>query len=326
MNTLYPLKFKPVFKEKIWGGNKIRTLLGMDYGALQNCGEAWVLSGVNGNQSIVSIGFLEDNELNELVEVYMGDLVGDEVYEKYGDEFPILVKFIDTNDYLSIQVHPDDNLAQLRHKTNGKTEMWYIIDSEPGAELISGFNRKVSREEYLSYFRQNRLREVLHSESVNKGDVFYTPSGRVHAIGPGILLAEIQQTSDTTYRIYDWDRQDEKGQSRELHTELALDAIDFSEVKDAKTKYAVKVDGSSALIKSPHFTTNIIQTSKSLKKDYSEVDSFVIYLCTEGHIKVMCPEGTVEVRKGEVLLIPNLIKHVGIVPEISSTILEVYIP
>lgn len=325
MNNLYPLKFKPIFNDKIWGGNKIHDILGMNYDPLANCGEAWILSGLAGKQSLVSNGFLEDNEINELVEVYMGDLVGDEVYEKHGDEFPLLVKFIDSTDYLSIQVHPNDQLAQKRHNTKGKSEMWYIMDADPGAELISGFEKKLIKEQYIKYLEQRRLKEVLHFEKVGKGDVFYTPAGRIHAIGPGILLAEIQQTSDITYRIYDWDRVDDHGNSRELHTELALDAIDFNVQKSCKTPYTLKENGTSEVIQSPYFITNIIQTSQSLKKDYSEVDSFVLYLCTEGNFKVVFAEGNVQVNKGETLLIPNMINLVGIVPQIPSTILEVYV-
>ena len=227
MNKLYPLKFKNIFKDKIWGGQKINTILGKDYTPLSNCGEMWVVSGVEGNQSIVENGFLAENELNEVVEIYMGDLVGEEVYEKYGNEFPVLIKFIDANDFLSIQVHPDDNLAKKRHAGNGKTEMWYIVEASPEAELISGFSKKVDKETYLEHLQNKTLKEILNFERVKAGDVFYMPAGRVHAIGPGILLAEIQQTSDITYRIYDWDRLGVDGSLRELHTDLALDAIDF---------------------------------------------------------------------------------------------------
>ncbi|MCX6272076.1 MAG: mannose-6-phosphate isomerase [Bacteroidetes bacterium] len=325
MNSLYPLKFQPLFREKIWGGHKIRTLLGLDFGTLSNCGEAWVLSGVPGNQTLVTNGFLEGNELNELVEIYMGDLVGDEVYEKYGDEFPILLKFVDSNEYLSIQVHPDDYLARKRHSANGKTEMWIILDADPGAELISGFSTKVDKETYLIYLKEKRLREILHSETVKKGDVFFTPAGRVHAIGPGILLAEIQQTSDITYRIYDWDRVDEKGHSRELHTDLALDALDFTVLPEYKTHYTLRENGTTSLIKSEHFITNLIDVQIPLKKDYGELDSFVIYLCTEGSFRLVYDEGDISVKTGESVLIPNILNLVGILPMPSARILEVYI-
>ena len=225
MNDLYPLKFKPIFKEKIWGGNKIQTVFGMDYSPLANCGEAWVLSGYGDETSVVSNGFLAENQLDELIEIYMGDLVGEAVYEKYGYKFPLLIKILNSSDWLSIQVHPDDKLAESRHNDLGKTEMWYIADAEPGAELISGFNQQMDSELYLSNLKNGTLKEIMNYEKVQKGDVYFIPAGRVHAIGPGLLLFEIQQTSDLTYRIYDFDRVDDKGNPRQLHTDLALDAL-----------------------------------------------------------------------------------------------------
>ncbi len=202
MSKLYPLKFKPVYKDKIWGGQKINTVLGRDFSPLPNCGEVWVLSGVEGNQTEIEDGFLEGNELNELVEIYMGELVGDKVFEQYGNEFPILIKFIDANDWLSIQVHPDDELAMERHGTLGKTEMWYILDAEKKSELISGFSTKVSKEEYVKHLDNKTLKNIMNFTPVQKGDVFYIPAGRVHALGPGILLAEIQQTDSAFDRNY----------------------------------------------------------------------------------------------------------------------------
>jgi len=228
MNSLYPLKFHPVFKDKLWGGDKIKTVLGLDYGNLPNCGEAWVISGYSDNVSVVQNGFLQGNDLNELISIYMGDLVGDSVYEQFGDEFPLLLKFIDAHDWLSIQVHPDDELAQKRQMPNGKTEMWYILQADKDAKLITGFKEKIDSETYLKYLIENKLPEILNYETVDAGDVFFLPAGRVHATGPGILLAEIQQSSDATYRIYDWDRIDDAGKKRELHTSDALDAIDYS--------------------------------------------------------------------------------------------------
>jgi len=199
MNTLYPLKFKPIFKDKIWGGEKIKTELGMDYGNLPNCGEVWVISGVDGNQTVVENGFLKDNELNELVEVYMGDLVGEKNFDKFGNEFPLLIKFIDANDWLSVQVHPDDALAAKRNIGQGKTEMWFTLGADKSTQLISGFNQEMDKETYLKHLNDGTLKDILNYEDVKKGDVFFIPAGRVHALGPGMLLAEIQQTSDTTY-------------------------------------------------------------------------------------------------------------------------------
>lgn len=327
-NQLYPLKFSPVLKDKIWGGSKIKSVLGIDFAPLPNCGEAWVMSGVEGNQTAIVNGFLAGNDLNELVEIYMGDLVGDSVYERFGDEFPILVKFIDAADYLSIQVHPDDELAAKRDIGYGKSEMWYIIAADPGSELISGFSKKVDQATYLKHLENKSLREILNFEKVGKGDVFYIPAGRVHALGPGIFLAEIQQTSDTTYRIYDWDRVDSKGKSRELHVEEALDAIDFKVYDDYKIKVEPKANGTSNLVTSPFFTTNIIKLDKALAKDYSELDSFVIYVCVGGSVTVVHSGETelqVKISQGEALLLPAAIDRVDIIPSVSSEILEVYI-
>lgn len=325
---LYPLKFSPVLKDKIWGGNKIKSVLGIDFAPLPNCGEAWVLSGVDGNQTGIVNGFLAGNDLNELVEVYMGDLVGDKVYERFGDEFPILVKFIDAADYLSIQVHPDDELAAKRNIGYGKSEMWYIIDADPGAELISGFSKKVDQQTYLKHLNDKNLKQILNAEKVAAGDVFYMPAGRVHALGPGIFLAEIQQTSDTTYRIYDWDRVDSEGKSRELHIEEALDAIDFNVYDDYKSQYQHKQNGTATLVNSPFFTTSLIQLDQALAKDYSELDSFVIYVCVGGSVTIVHDgetEPQVTISQGEAILLPASIDRVDIIPSSDSKLLEVYI-
>lgn len=325
MKTLYPLKFKPIFKDKIWGGDKIKTKLGLDFGSLPNCGEAWVASGVEGNQTKISNGFLEGNDLNEVLEIYMDDLVGERVFEQFGNEFPLLVKFIDATDYLSIQVHPDDALAASRGIGNGKTEMWYILDADKDSELISGFNQVVDRDIYLKSVENGTLKDILNVEKVSAGDVFYIPSGRVHALGPGILLAEIQQTSDTTYRIYDWDRVDDQGNGRELHTELALDAIDFTFHESYRTNYPRVRNKTMHVIESPYFTTNILDFNEPMRKDYSSLDSFVLYVCVGGASQIHYENGMVTLTMGEVILIPATIDDIFLVPEPNSKILEVYI-
>ena len=323
---LYPLKFKPQFKEKIWGGDKIRTSLGLDFSPLPDCGDAWVLSGVAGSPSVVENGFLKGNELNELLEIYMDELVGEKVFARHPDEFPILVKFLDTKDYLSIQVHPDDVLAAKRGLGSGKTEMWYILDADPGAELISGFNREMNRESYLKYFTDNRLKEILNFEKVARGDCFFIPSGRVHALGPGILLAEIQQTSDTTYRIYDWDRVDSEGRSRELHTELAVDAIDFTPVESYRTNFRKDSGKPATLVDCPFFTTNLHNLTKPTEFEYSGRDSFVILIVTEGKAVLRSGEEAIGMTMGEVVLVPASLTDVYITPEPNIKYLEVYIP
>lgn len=325
MNFLYPLKFKPIFKEKIWGGNKIQTLLGKDFLPLSNCGESWEISGVEGEQSVVNAGNLEENELNELIEVYMGDLVGDAIYEKHGLEFPLLIKFIDSTDWLSIQVHPNDELAKSRHDGNGKSEMWYVLHAEPNAEIIVGFNREMNKETYLKHLKNKTLRDILNVEKVKTGDVFYIPAGRIHAIGPGICLAEIQQTSDFTYRIYDWNRVAENGKSRELHTDLALDAIDFTHYMQFKTTYLLEKNKVVNLVKCPYFTTNLVHLDLSIMLDYTDIDSFVIYICLAGSMSIVSSTSPVALAKGECVLLPASINKVTIVPEKESKFLEVYI-
>jgi len=325
MNTLYPLKFKPLFREKIWGGHKLRDVLGLNFGDLPNCGEAWVLSGVNDNETVVANGFLEGNELNELIEVFMDDLVGGKVYDKFRNEFPILVKFIDATKYLSIQVHPDDKLAKKRGLGNGKSEMWYIIDADEGAELISGFSKKVTQKTYVDYLEQNRLKEILNVEKVHASDIFDMPAGRVHAIGPGILLAEIQQTSDVTYRIYDWNRKDADGKFRELHTEEALEAIDFDVYENYRTEYGRVKNNSVPVVDAPYFTTNILHLDKAIAKDYEELDSFVIYTCVQGSVTVKYPQGAEQLRMGECLLVPNIVSSIQLYPSTESKLLETFI-
>ena len=322
---LYPLKFNPIFKEKVWGGNKIKSVLGQDFGKQLNCGELWAISGVEGDQSVVNNGFLKGNELNDLVEIYMADLVGESVFEKFGNEFPLLIKFIDAKDALSIQVHPNDILAEKRHGSFGKNEMWYILQADKGAELISGFKSKMNKESYLAAFNQNKIKEILNFEKVSKGDVFDIPAGRVHAIGGGILLAEIQQTSDITYRIYDWDRKDEKGISRELHTEQAIDAIDFSEIHNYKTQYNCKQNQISSIISNEYFTTNILKFDQSISKETLELDSFIIYICNEGKFDIKSSEGNTTVLKGETVLIPAEMNIFDLIPAENSEVLEVYI-
>lgn len=326
MEGLYPLKFTPIFKDKIWGGNKIKTVLNKDYGDLPNCGESWELSGVEDNVSVVSNGFLAGNTLEELIEVYMGDLVGDQVFDNFGIEFPLLIKFIDANDDLSIQVHPDDELAKKRHDAFGKTEMWYVMQADQGSKLQSGFNQEVDQDKYLFKLEHNELIDILNFEEVAAGDVYFIPAGRVHAIGKGILLAEIQQTSDVTYRIYDYDRRDDQGNPRELHTELALDAIDYSLIPEYKTKYKLVPNESVELVKCNYFTTNLLDLDRIIEKDYNQLDSFVIYICLEGELVIETESGSESVQKGETLLIPAAIENVLLKPvSASAKLLEVYI-
>lgn len=321
--TLYPLRFTPILKDKIWGGARLRDLLGK--GASEKAGESWEISGVEGNVSLVENGFLAGNSLQELAEIYMGDLVGDAIFDRFGVEFPLLIKFIDAAEFLSVQVHPGDSLARERHNSFGKTEMWYILESDNG-QLIAGFNRKLDREQYLEHFNGGTLKEILNYEKVAPGDIYFMPAGRVHAIGSGVLLAEIQQTSDVTYRIYDWDRTGENGQPRELHTELALDAIDFEVPSSYRTGYQALNNSTVTAVDSPYFTTSVIRLDMPVEKDYNLIDSFVVYLCAEGAAGITYGKGAVEmIKKGETLLIPAELKNLAIVPTEPTTMLEVYI-
>jgi mannose-6-phosphate isomerase len=322
---LYPLKFKPIFKNKIWGGRKIKTLLGMDYGDLPNCGEVWLISGYDTDQSVVTNGFLEGNELNELVEVYMGELVGEKIFFRFGNEFPLLIKIIDANDWLSIQVHPDDELARKRMLDHGKTEMWYILDADADAELISGFNRDVKVETYKQHIENNTIKDLLNVVDVHKDDVFYIPAGRVHALGPGCLLAEIQQNSDTTYRIYDWDRMDAAGMKRELHTEEALAAIDFNKTEDCKTPYETELNKTTSLAANPHFVSRLIYADQPVLKSIIELDSFVIYMVVEGACHLKYEEGEIGMKLGEAVLIPASMGNIVIEPDGKSKLLEIFI-
>ncbi len=325
MNRLYPLKFIPQYKDKIWGGKKLREILGKK-NASDKTGESWEISGVQGNISVVENGFLAGNNLQELIEVYMGDLVGDKIYDQFGIEFPLLIKFIDATEQLSIQVHPDDEIALKRHNSYGKTEMWYIIRAEKNSELIVGFKSKTSKETYVHHLENNTLAQILNYVKVSAGDVIFLPAGRLHAINAGILLAEIQQTSDITYRIYDFNRLGSDGNPRELHTELALDAIDYDFDNNYKIKYSNKLNESSELVRCKYFTTNILDFNAPVNRDYLQLDSFVIYMCLDGEFNIEYYDNeNIKVNKGESLIIPAELKNIRLAPVSKTRILEIYI-
>lgn len=318
------MKFMPLYKQKVWGGNKIASL-GFDYAPLPNCGELWVLSGVEGNESVVVNGFLAENDINELLEVYMGELVGEQNYSHFGDRFPLLLKIIDANDDLSIQVHPDDRLARERGQENGKTEMWYVMDADEGAQIVDGFEQSVSPEEYGRFLALGKLEGILHKESAQPGDMFFIPAGRVHALGKGLMIAEIQQNSDCTYRIYDYNRPDADGNLRELHTAEALEAIDFSAVTDGKSHYTYRENCTSPLAECPYFTTNLVPLTQPMKKDFGGLDSFVVYLCVEGIAAVRGMGEIVPIHAGECVLVPAVADTVEIYPQGHAKLLEVYV-
>lgn len=322
--SLYPLKFLPLYKNKVWGGNKIKTF-GFDYAPLENCGELWALSGMEGNESVIADGFLAENTLAEAIEIYMGELVGEKIFQQFGTQFPLLVKLIDAADDLSIQVHPDDALARSRGMENGKTEMWYVLEAEPGAELISGFEKEVTPEEYQQYLATGHIVSILHREKPQSGDLFFIPAGRVHAIGKGLLLAEIQQASDCTYRLYDYNRPGSDGQPRALHTAEALDAIDYSVVRDARTHYSYKPNATTRLVECPYFVTSLVPLEKPMRKDFSSLDSFVVYLCVEGIAAVKALDHIAPIHAGECVLVPALAESVELFSEGPAKLLEIYI-
>ncbi|NCD70879.1 type I phosphomannose isomerase catalytic subunit [Mucilaginibacter agri] len=325
MSSLYPLKFKTIYKDKIWGGHKIETYLHKDFGDLPNCGETWEISGVKSDVSVVDGGSLDGESLADLLEQYKDELVGKKVYDHFGNIFPLLVKFIDANDDLSIQVHPNDELAKKRHNSFGKTEMWYVIEADPGSTLISGFNQEVNEQIYLDKLNSGHIMDILNREDVKAGDVFFLPAGRVHTIGKGLLIAEIQQTSDITYRIYDFDRVDDKGNKRELHTEEALAAIDYKFYNQYKTAYTPKKNEDVHLVTCPYFTTNVMDFTENTSKDYSNLDSFVIYVCVEGAFQIKYADQSYDVKMGDCMLLPKTIDKVELVTSTGFKILESYI-
>jgi mannose-6-phosphate isomerase len=326
MSELYPLKFEPVLKEKIWGGNALVKRYNKkqkDISESSKVGESWELSGVSENLSVVSNGFLAGNNIEELIEVYMGDLTGDSVYEKFGNEFPLLIKFIEAREDLSIQVHPGNELARKRHNAYGKTEMWYLLESEKGSGIYTGFREGVTREMYTEALENGSLPSLLNFEIVEPGDTYFTPAGRVHAIGAGMVLVEIQQTSDITYRIFDWNRNG--AEKRELHTDLALDAIDFNASGKAKIRIEAELNKTQSLIECEFFHTNILSFNKPLKRDYYRLDSFVLYICIDGDFLISWDGNSEKVTKGETVLLPAMINDVTLEPVGEARILEVYI-
>lgn len=320
---MYPLKFHPILKDRLWGGNKLKNVLNKPIES-DTTGESWELSGVEGDVSVVANGELSGTSLRQLIEESAKELIGKSVVERFGKEFPVLIKFIDAKKDLSIQLHPDDELAKKRHNTFGKTEMWYVMDADEDAELIIGFNRDVTREEYTQSLENDTLTDLLNYERVAKGDTFFINTGKVHAIGAGVLLAEIQQTSDITYRIFDFNRRDKDGNFRELHTELALDAIDFEKKDDFKLDYSKNVDAVNTMADCPYFKTDYLKLTKNWNQDLSGRDCFTILMCVGGSAMVTNDYGAVEIKRGETVLVPAVSKNLFVETD-GTELLEVSI-
>jgi len=322
---LYPLKFEPILKEIIWGGDEICRFKNL-YPQRSGIGESWELSHVRNNVSIVTNGELKGKSLEEFIETYREKLLGKKVIERFGTTFPLLIKFIDARDSLSVQVHPDDRLAKKRHNSFGKTEMWYVIHAEKDACLYSGFAKEITPDEYVRSLEDDSFINYLHRHEVKSGDVFFLPAGRVHAIGAGCFIAEIQQTSDVTYRIYDYNRRDANGNPRELHTELAKDAIDYKIYPDHKLNYEQGQQQVQTLVSCPYFTTNLIEGKTDDIIQAMHPDSFSIYICLEGSIEITDTNGySVEIGQGEIVLIPAENRLTTLTFKAEGKLLETYI-
>lgn len=322
---LYPFTFEPILKKIIWGGSDICPFKGISP-VQEGIGESWELSHVEGNYSVVANGELKGQSLDDLIRTYGKQLLGEHVMEQFGTTFPLLIKFIDARDNLSIQVHPDDELAKKRHNSFGKTEMWYVVKATPDAALYSGFSQQIDAEEYVKRVENNTIMDVLQRYNVHEGDVFFLPAGRVHAIGSGCFIAEIQQTSNITYRIYDYNRKDANGKGRELHTELAKDAIDYTLYPDYRTHYKAHTNATVQLADCKYFTTNLIDLDTIMVRDFSQLDSFVVYICMEGRATLRDNKGNeIMVHQGQTVLIPADTDVVTISPVPGAKFMETYI-
>lgn len=320
---LYPLKFEPIAQYRIWGGNRLNAAVASEL-RIEKLGEIWSISGVDGNISQIENGELKGRNLKEIISEYKERLVGKKVWEKFGTDFPVLIKFIDAADRLSVQVHPDDRQAKELHNSFGKSEMWYIMDADPDSELIIGFKEGVGKEDYKKHLENETLEEILNRIKVQKGDAVYIPAGRVHAIGAGVVLAEIQQTSDVTYRIYDYNRIDKNGQKRELHTDLALSAIDFEPVREVRTNYKKVENQFSPLIESVYFETKIFSGNKEIS--IRNNDQMRIYICTSGSAEFILDGNSTVLNPYQSLLFPAEISNYQIRPTAVVSLLEVVIP
>jgi mannose-6-phosphate isomerase len=301
--NMYPLKFHPILKERLWGGTKLKEVLGKPI-LSDITGESWELSTVKGDVSVVSNGHFSGRSLQDLISEHPEEVLGKGVVTRFGKEFPILIKFIDAKQDLSIQLHPNDELAKKRHDSFGKTEMWYIMDADKDANLIVGFNKDVTKEEYSKSLENDTLLNLMNYETVKEGDTFFINTGKIHAIGAGVLLAEIQQTSDVTYRVFDFNRRDREGNLRELHTDLALDAIDYKGKDDFKVSYEQEKDRVNAMVDCPYFKTNYLELTKELSMDVSERESFTIFMCVGGEATISNGSGEAHIRRGETVLVP----------------------
>ena len=317
---LYPLQFEPILKERIWGGTKLKTLLNKPI--ISNItGESWEISTVVNDVSTVANGFFKGKFLNELLEEYPVAILGTKVYEQFGKQFPLLFKYLDARKDLSIQLHPNDTLAKKRHNSFGKTEMWYVMQADEDANLIVGFKERSTPEEFLDNLNKKTLLNILDTKKVKNGDVFFLETGTIHAIGAGNVIAEIQQTSDITYRIYDFDRVDAKGNTRELHVDLALEAINY-DVVQAQKEYNKLENVSNEMVHCNYFTTNFIPLEGSVNVKKNK-ESFTVYMCVDGNFELVYEGQSYAYQKGDTILIPAEMNEYQIFGKAS--LLEIYI-
>ncbi len=322
---MYPLKFNPILKSLIWGGDRIAPFKQIETDQ-KNIGESWEVSQVKGEVSVISNGELAGQSLSDVIHNYKADLLGKKVYAKFGEDFPLLIKFIDAKDNLSIQVHPDDELAKIRHNSFGKTEMWYVMDATPDAKILCGFTEVITPEQYVQMVNDNTIMDVIKSHDAKAGQIFYLPAGRIHAIGAGSFVAEIQQTSNITYRIYDFDRRDAQGNPRELHTELAKDALDYTVLDNYLSDYETKVNEVNQVVESPYFTTNVLNLTDAIHINNLSKDSFVIYICMGGSATIVDLNGVkTTIHQGETVLVPAILADVEIIPNGSCNLMETFI-
>ena len=315
-------KFEPLLKQTLWGGDKIIPFKHLNE-SLDHVGESWEISGVNGNETIVAEGPDKGKSLNELVREQKALLVGEENYQRFGDEFPLLIKFIDAQQDLSIQVHPTDEIAHRQGKSRGKTEMWYALEPTPGAQLYNGLKQQITPEQYKEMVENDTITDALARYEVREGDVFFIPAGRIHAIGAGCFVAEIQQTSDVTYRIYDFKRKDKNGNYRELHTKEAAESIDYTVLPNYRAEYEKKQNEGIQVATCPYFTTAVYDLTEPMTLDYSELDSFVILIGVKGEGKLICEGEELSFQTGDTVLIPAMTKEVKV--EGTVKFLETYV-
>ncbi|WP_047550229.1 type I phosphomannose isomerase catalytic subunit [Psychroserpens sp. Hel_I_66] len=319
---VYPIKFEPILKQKIWGGDKLRSVLSKKTNK-NNIGESWEISDVNGNISQVSNGLYKGLNIKELIKNHESEFLGTNNFQNFGFDFPLLIKFLDAKTDLSVQVHPGDDMAKVYHNSFGKTEMWYIMDSDEDANIVLGLKDKNTNPEILDHITSKNVESIFNRENVKKGDSYFIPAGKIHAIGAGVLAAEIQQTSDITYRVYDWDRKDDQGQKRELHTQLAKKATQRFE-SNGKAEYQLKYNESSSLVNCDYFTTNVLNVNDAFVKNYANLDSFVIFMCVEGSATITAGGTSETINMGETILLPAATNDI-LFSSNNAKLLEVYV-